>query len=71
MFPLYFQHPEFSLLNPGAPNDLALLRLSEAADLDNDYISTVALGSPDIEYAGNPDCYMSGWGRNGMYYRQR
>merc|ERR1712168_70086 len=47
----------------GFPNDIALLHLSEDADLSSPYIAAVAMADKDEDFAGNPNCYITGWGR--------
>merc|ERR1712121_228147 len=42
-------------------NDIALVYLSSSAYL-SDYVSTVELPAAGEEFAGNPDCYITGWG---------
>ncbi|CAD5113848.1 DgyrCDS3008 [Dimorphilus gyrociliatus] len=57
-------HPEFELINPGLPNDIALLKLKENADLGNPNINTISLPPNDSnDFAGNSDCWITGWGR--------
>lgn len=58
-----FQHPEFSISEWGLPNDIALIKLAEPADTNNTYITPVALASGETDFAGNPDCFITGWGR--------
>ena len=53
------------MYEPGMPHDMALLRLDGDIDLSNEFVSTIKMGEPTMNYAGNPDCYISGWGRNG------
>ena len=47
--------------NKANPNDVALLQLKSEVSL-NRYIDTIALPSQDEDFAGNPDCWISGWG---------
>jgi len=46
----------------GFPNDIALLYLSSEADTSSQYVATIALPSQNEEFAGNSQCYISGWG---------
>ena len=52
---------------PGLPNDLCLLETKGTIDLNNQYVAAVPLAVDSETYAGNPDCWISGWGRDGKY----
>jgi len=58
------QHPDFSTSARGLPGDLALMKVDGKIDLSNEYIQPVPLGVKSSTYAGNPDCWISGWGRD-------
>merc|ERR1712121_83842 len=47
----------------GFPNDIALLQLSTDADTSSPFISTIAMADKDEDFAGNSECYITGWGR--------
>merc|ERR1711970_93408 len=59
-----FNHPKWDLYTPGIPYDMALLKVDGTIDLKNPYISAIPMGTPSETYAGNPDCWISGWGRS-------
>merc|ERR1712126_30949 len=56
-------HPGWDMNVPGLPHDMTLLKVAGTIDLSNPFISTIPLGVPSETYAGNPDCWISGWGR--------
>merc|ERR1712002_1079109 len=43
-------------------NDIALLELSEDADLNDVYVGTACLPPSGKDYRGHRDCFLSGWG---------
>jgi len=43
-------------------NDIALLELSEDADLNDVYVGTACLPPSGKDYRGHKDCFLSGWG---------
>jgi len=57
-------HPDFVLIVPGIPNDIALLRLVRSADLSHPNVGVVSLPSPDNDFSQEDNCFISGWGRN-------
>ena len=58
-----FQHPEFSSVERGFPNDIALIELDRPVDLSNSFVGLAQLPRATDEPAGNPDCWIAGWGR--------
>jgi len=46
----------------GFPNDIALLQLSSNVDMSSRFIDTVALPAKNENFAGNSDCWITGWG---------
>ena len=46
----------------GFPNDIALLQLSQTVQM-NSYVRTIALPNKGEDFAGNKDCWITGWGR--------
>ena len=56
------QHPNFDIKGSGYPYDIGLVELREDAQL-NKYVSIVALAESGESVVGNPDCWVSGWGR--------
>ena len=55
------QHPDYGS-GPGAfPNDIAVIELTTAANLDSAFIDTIAMAEGDYDYAGER-CIISGWG---------
>jgi secreted trypsin-like serine protease len=57
------QHEDYDRFGEGIPNDIALVELDEPADIDNEYIGLAPLPRSSDEMAGNPDCWIAGWGR--------
>ena len=53
--------------NPGLPDDLCLMEMDGTIDLSNQYVAAVPLAVDSETYAGFPDCWISGWGRNGEF----
>ena len=47
----------------GMPHDIALVKLADSADVSNPNIEPVALPSGKTNFAGNSDCWITGWGR--------
>ena len=61
-----FQHPNWSLDASGLPNDIALLRLSTAANVSSKYIETIPMADPSNgDFAGH-NCTIIGWGLFGV-----
>jgi len=58
------EHPGWDMQTPGLPYDMALIKTTGPIDLANHYISTIPMATPLETYAGNEDCWISGWGRN-------
>ena len=56
------RHPNFKDNTAGLPNDIALIYLSSSANTNSQYISTIALPSQNENFAGNSNCYITGWG---------
>ena len=56
------RHHSYSGSRSGYPNDIALMYLSSTADLSSRYASTVSLPSSNEEFAGNRNCWITGWG---------
>jgi len=56
-------HPEFGMFASGVPNDIALLKLDGDADLSSPNIALVDLPVGNQKFAGNINCYITGWGR--------
>jgi len=48
---------------PGYPNDISLMELERAVDLNNPMVGLLKLPRYGDEFAGNPDCWVAGWGR--------
>merc|ERR1712168_1707200 len=57
------EHPDWDMYTPGMPHDMCLLKVAGKIDLSNKYISAVPMGVASETYAGNKNCYISGWGR--------
>lgn len=57
-------HKGFEDMKQGLPDDISLLRLAEPINLDAEGVSSIQLASDDVIYAGNPKCFISGWGRD-------
>ena len=56
-------HPQFVYSSQEQfPNDIALLRLTTNADTSNKYVSTIAMANKNEDFAGNYNCYITGWG---------
>ena len=53
------------MYTPGMPYDMCLLKVDGTIDLSNEYVSAIPMGVPEETYAGNKDCWISGWGRDG------
>ena len=63
-----FQHPEFNDSRENYPNDIAILQLTEAADISEEAgpVHPICLPpSDDTVYWENPSCYASGYGAAG------
>jgi len=58
------EHPQWDMYEPGMPHDMCLLKVQGTIDLSNEYVAAVPLGVPSETYAGNPDCWITGWGRD-------
>merc|ERR1719369_102840 len=44
------------------PYDIALVYIDRDANLDSPFISTIDLPAKNEDFAGNPECFISGWG---------
>ena len=53
-------------MGDGIPNDIALLHLTENADLSNPNIGTIVLPDDGEDFVGNANCWITGWGRYGI-----
>jgi len=58
------EHPKWDMYTPGMPYDMCLLKVDGTIDLSNKYVSAIPMGVPSETYAGNKDCWISGWGRD-------
>ena len=58
-----FQHPEYSEVERGYPNDIGLIELDQPVVLSNPSVGLAKLPRATDEPAGNPDCWIAGWGR--------
>ena len=60
----FLQHPEFAMDgSKGFPNDIALIRLSQSADISKDNIQPISLpSSTDESFYEDKKCIISGWG---------
>ena len=56
------RHPSYSGSSSGFPNDIALMKLSSSADLSSKYATAVALPDSNEDFAGNDECWITGWG---------
>merc|ERR1712142_168187 len=56
------KHPGWRPRLPGFPNDIALVELSEPAVM-GEFVKTIEMADSDEGFAGEPDCYVTGWGR--------
>ena len=63
IFDFLFQHPEYQNSGDGFPNDIAILKLSSSVSVGNGKAELVPLAQQDLSFLGNPDCWISGWGR--------
>ena len=45
------------------PNDIALIYTSATVDTSSKYVSTISLPSKNQDFAGNSNCWITGWGR--------
>ena len=52
----------FNYRDPGYPNDIALLEFEEDVDTSGPYVKTIRLASEGQSFAGNRNCWVSGWG---------
>ena len=60
----YFQHQQYNGAGSGIPNDIALLRLAEPADVSKPEIEVVSLpSSANQAFNTRDECYISGWGK--------
>jgi len=55
------RHHSYSGSRSGYPNDIALMYLSSTATM-NQHVKTVALPSSSERFAGNSNCWITGWG---------
>ena len=54
----------------GYPNDIALLRLTEEPDMSDERIGMACIpDTTDFNFTGNPDCWISGWGKIDCKYQ--
>jgi len=49
------------------PNDIALVKLSQAVDLSSPYIDTIELADEKDQFKEGQVCEISGWGRHAKY----
>ena len=56
------RHPNYNGNAAGFPNDIAMLYLSSSANTNSQYIGTIALPNRNENFAGNSNCYITGWG---------
>ena len=56
------KHPRWRPRIPGFPNDIALVELSKPAVMGK-YVSTIEMADTGEGFAGEPECYITGWGR--------
>ena len=49
----------------GYPNDIALLKLSSAIDLNSRYASVISLADSGEEFVNDGECWITGWGSTG------
>ena len=64
---IIFQHPLFDPFDPYMKHDLCLMELDGEIDVSNRYIDSVPLAEGAETFAGNDDCWISGWGKDGNY----
>ena len=62
-----FQHPNWSLEASGFPNDIALLRLSTAANVSSKYINPISMADPSSGNFAGQNCTIIGWGLFGTF----
>jgi len=61
----WYDHPDFSPLNPGLPGDIAIFKLANKADLSNPNIAGISMASGGDDFSGSSECWITGWGRLG------
>lgn len=66
-FDHFNQHENYNRTGRGIPNDIAVVELERAVNLSSPYISLAKLPRRGDEFAGNPACWVAGWGRLSMY----
>ncbi|XP_061170067.1 fibrinolytic enzyme, isozyme C-like [Saccostrea echinata] len=54
-------HPNYNGNGAGFPNDIALLELS--GEVTSNRATTIALARGTSSFIGNPDCWITGWGK--------
>merc|ERR1712018_245613 len=63
----YYKHPDWTQNGwQGFPNDIAVMKLASEADI-SEYAQPIRMAEPGDNFVGNPDCYITGWGRLGAY----
>ncbi|XP_060064685.1 elastase-1-like [Ylistrum balloti] len=56
------KHGSYDGSAAGYPNDIAILRLASSAEL-NELVQLVPMASKGDGFAGNNDCWLTGWGK--------
>merc|ERR1719309_1850155 len=62
------KHSRYNGNANGFPNDIALIYLSSSASTSSKYVSTITLPSKNENFAGNRNCYITGWGATSWGY---
>ena len=61
-----FQHDSYiGDISSGRPYDIGLIKLNVSLEITAK-TAPLALPVGQVEFAGNPDCHMAGWGITGM-----
>merc|ERR1712004_188514 len=64
----FIVHPDYeSDMDKGLPNDLALIRLAEEADLTSSFVSAIEVTDETQDFS-EKDCMITGWGATGRGY---
>lgn len=51
------------MINPGLPDDIALIKLKDRANFTNNIRPIDLPPNDEYNFAENPDCWITGWGR--------
>lgn len=62
---LFVKHERYGQGSGAFPNDISLVQFDRA--VSGTYIAPVPMATAGTNHAGNPNCYITGWGKDGEY----